>query len=400
MKKFYMLGALALMGSCAFKPGSEEAKSKSLEIMNAEDSLRAQITPRPEANEYSVALSWPKVDAGLTLAVRRKDDTGQIRSLDVIPSGQTAYTDHGAQGGASYTYVLSLIEDRAFQDVASVEVTIPKDLVLTAGSELPSADHGFHRLFLEQDGIYFVHDDARELSFAELISKNSKIVIAPKENVAYPMENGASLTEFKLNLGLGRGVLLVEARGQEGGKGNTGANGDNGGRGGKGRDGESGWRRECLLVNNTIFAPGGPDGPRGPCPKEYYCKQQTGDGGRGGRGEDGKRGGAGSTGGDTPTVLVKVENFAGFEVKPRADPGLGGVGGDGGKGGRGGPGGDPGMRDGQKTCREASRGPRGEDGSIGSHGARGESGKAKPICLAFGQARFGECEGFSEEELL
>jgi hypothetical protein len=399
MKKFYMLSALALMGACAFKPGSEEAKSKTLEIMNSDDSLRAQITPRPEPHEYSVALAWPKVDAGLTLAVRRKEDTGQIRSLDVIPSGQTSYTDHGAQGGVSYTYVLSLIEDNAYQDLASVDVSIPKDLVLAAGSDLPSADHGYHRLFLEQDASYFVRDDAKEIAFAELISKNSKIIIAPKEEVAAPLEIGASISEFKLNLGLGRGVLFVEARGQEGGKGPAGSNGSDGGKGGKGRNGESDYHRECLRVVET-FAPGGPDGPRGPCFKNYYCKHQTGDGRQGGRGEDGKRGGQGASGGNSPRVLVKVENFAGFEVKPQAIPGPGGQGGDGGKGGRGGPGGDPGNRDSQKTCREANRGDRGEDGATGALGPRGESGKASPVCLTFGQARFGQCEGFSEGELL
>ncbi len=398
MKHLIFTGALALMGACAFKPGSDKANSKSFEIMNTENGLQIQVTPRTEPNEYSVALSWPKVEDGLTLAVRRQEVTGQIRSLDVIASGQTTYTDHSAKGGANYTYVLSLIEDTAYRDLASVEVAVPKDLELETGSELPGTDHGFHRLFLEQDGTYFVHDDSKELSFAELISRNSKIIISPKDEVAPPLEAGTALSEFRLNLGLGHGVLHLEARGQEGGKGVTGERGADGGKGGRGHNGESDFTRECLSANGTIFAPGGPDGPRSPCFKNYFCKYQTGDGGRGERGEDGKPGGPGAPGGDSPRLLITVENPLGFEVKPQSIPGSGGQGGDGGKGGHGGPGGDPGSRDARKTCGEGKRGPRGEDGSTGRLGSRGESGKAQPFCLAFGHARFGDCATFEEKK--
>ena len=164
--------------------------------------------------------------------------------------------------------------------------------------------------------------------------------------------NGNTGPDVFLNIGRisGRGLLRINASGQQGGKGGRGGSGGDGGDAGKGGDSKS---------------------------NAFDCRCGGGDGGNGGRGGNGGKGGIGGDGGSGGSIQITP---ATERVRQRLNLIVSG-----GRGGRGGSGGSPGIGGekgrfgrGSRWCsggRTGSSGSRGDNGPTGQAGRTGSNGR-------------------------
>jgi|GEM_PF-5827380 len=149
------------------------------------------------------------------------------------------------------------------------------------------------------------------------------------------------------------GGIVIDFRGQNGGKGGVGQKGGRGGKGGSGRP-----------ASQTLF----------------NCSRGAGDGGTGGaggRGGNGGPGGAGGRGGQVSFFTV-AGNLPALSQRFTVHN-SGGTGGDGGAAGAGGEGGDggPGGQEQRPLCRgNGSQGRKGANGPNGGPGTKGANGAA------------------------
>jgi len=268
------------------------------------------------------------------------------------------------------------------------------DLVVNSTLVLSGVPDKIGRLIFLQDAVLSTDGADIKLVVDEIISHNGKISTLPKSNKPELGASGLSGGSLHIEARTGRGNLTILAEGQNGGEGVKGATGARGPKGPRGNNGEADYELDCLL-SSPISLLFDPDRPRpGPCFKRWYCKRQTGDGGRGGQGARGQTGGAGGNGGESAKVFVQIDDPSQLSISTEVNVGRGGAGGQGGDGGRGGAGGDAGSQDNRKECRRANSGPEGPLGPKGPQGPRGFDADSGPICLVLGSARIGDCRDF------
>ncbi len=268
------------------------------------------------------------------------------------------------------------------------------DLVVNSSLVLSGVPDKIGRLIFLQDAVLSTDGADLKLVVDEIVSHNGKISTLPKSTKPELGAAGLSGGSLHIEARTGKGHLTILAEGQDGGEGIKGTPGSIGPKGPRGNNGEAGYELDCLLSSpiKLLFNLDRPDPPR--CFKRWYCKRQTGDGGRGGQGARGHVGGAGANGGDSAKVFVHIEDPSELSISTEIHVGQGGAGGQGGDGGRGGVGGDGGSQDNRKECRGANSGPEGPHGPKGPQGPRGFDADAGPICLVLGSAKIGECDHF------
>lgn len=265
------------------------------------------------------------------------------------------------------------------------------DLVVNSSLVLNGTPDKIARLIFLQDAVLSTDGADLKLVVDEIISHGGKISTLPTSTKPELGSDGRSGGSLRIEARTGRGHLTILAEGQDGGEGVKGATGARGPKGPRGNIGEAGYELDCLFASpiRKLFHP---DSPR--CFKRWFCKRQTGDGGRGGQGATGSIGGVGGDGGDSAKVFVQIGDPSQLSISTEVKIGQGGAGGQGGDGGRGGEGGDAGSRDSRKECRKANVGPEGSKGHQGPRGPRGFDAEASPVCLVLGSARIGDCDAF------
>jgi hypothetical protein len=268
------------------------------------------------------------------------------------------------------------------------------DLVVNSSLVLNGAPEKIARLIFLQDAVLSTDGADLKLVVDEIISHGGKISTLPISTKPELSADGLSGGSLHVEARTGRGHLTILAEGQSGGEGAKGSSGARGPKGPRGNNGETGREVECMSLGLLSFFPDRP----GPCFPRYYCKRQTGDGGRGGQGHRGGKGSRGGNGGDSAAVFVQIKDPSDLSIATESHVGLGGAGGQGGDGGRGGEGGDAGSQDRAKECRKASSGPEGPRGPTGERGSKGTDGKRNPICLVLGSARIGDCDAFGSRK--
>jgi hypothetical protein len=251
-------------------------------------------------------------------------------------------------------------ESEGEQSIAVAELVVENEYSLPV-PKLQSQQLSIHyeRLVLKPGAQFITQGVNAKIEVDELITEGGTIRSFKADQIAPKSYAGRSGGHLELILGHVTGGLLVEMRGEQGGKGDDGP-----------------------LPNATLKGPTGPTG--GP---ENIVFANSGpivavaakDGGVGFPGLPGFSGGEGKRGGDSGTALIKILEGDESEVKVSKYAGQGGVGGDGGAGGEGGEGGAPGQ---PIISRPYTvQGPRGPQGPQGPVGPTGPAGLLEKVCI-------------------
>ena len=358
------------------------------------------VQPLPEPNRYRVVLSWGADRQPRAWTLHRKDrgETVGATQLATLEGGESTYVDGAVSAGENYSYILGTVDGDNYRIVARTTIQIPRDLEIT-GAQSHQRITGYHRLFLAPGSTLLTQGRALHVEVDEIVSLGGIVSTFLPGATATLGQDGRGGGSIVIRAKRARGVLFIQSRGENGGRGFPGGGGQLGPAGGKGSDGACDRRLVFSWLMNLLI----PEAHAEPRDRdirdpqrrswETYCKTQPGSGLPGGRGLTGETGRPGGRGGDSARVLVEITDPTGFQVRPSTLVGNGGSGGGGGPGGAGGAGGQPGARP-CNECPPASTGPTGSLGPIGSTGATGPTGIEQPICLKLASGVVGDCDRY------
>jgi hypothetical protein len=409
---FFVLVLMMLSGCDATKKGNPEGTVPDANVTKA--NLGAQVVALPEPHKYEVRIKWQKTGGTPPRGwfIRRLDkETGEERSA-FREEQSTSFNDEWVQEGKTYHYTFGTIEDVGGSVVkAETEVTIPKDLEISGRMDLAQVS-GFNRIFFRKNARLITEGQDFTLITNEIYSEDGAVVAIDEPKTAVASHNGRSAGSITVQAKTGSGTLYVVADGENGGSGLIGQTGRVGKKGKEGKIGLATHEIVNVVCNCeqvardlknkmqeggifSIIARAQWEAER----QRHRCISQPTDGYPGDQGGQGTNGGNGGAGGDSAKVFIRIDDPSRLDVKVSAEPGKGGMYGLGGEGGAGWPGGDPGERvlDFFKICQEAKVGPPGPQGQRGLPGKVGADGKRNPVCLIFGDTKYGDCKGFTEE---
>lgn len=283
---------------------------------------------------------------------------------------EDSYNDQNLAENSFYKYEL---REESGSKLASKSIQIPKDFVVNGKTKLPKDYPEFKRLFFATNSILVTEGRSVNWNLNEIRGAEGAMLQSFDDAETAPKgKNGANSGTLFLHVDFLEGDLLIDWRGQNGGRGLQGAPQTK-----RAKPGLNG-------ADSRLMRAG--DG--------YSCRTHGSNGGPGSRGEAGLKGGKGFNGGHLEKIEVTVDKkseysrlFLNYEVGKAGLGGKGGIGGKGGKGGRGG--------DGNMECMSGSQGPMGPRGQSGPVGAEGKKGKfLSGICVTLeGTIVQGPCSG-------
>ena len=338
------------------KPADEIAKKK-----KKNPTFTASVRSTPKPNVYVVVLEWRNVASDPDAwTIDKRDGQIIVAPFSTLAGSVRRLTDLDVIAGKTYTYSLKTDQREDSEPLESVTVTIPKDQEIHGKQELGSLTK-INRLFLYPDSELITQGKEFQLEVNEILSQGGTIEsFAENAAPSIPGSDGKSAESIHIRAKGGTGVLHLIARGENGAQGIPGTAGT------PGAPGKAGF---CWSEASYVF---------------------PGDGGPAG---DGLEGGPGGHGGNSPRVLVEIENPRGLKIVPNKIAGHGGAGGPGGMPGIGGPGG---IKPPYARCMVIGGvGHKGPDGKRGPDGKEGANGITQPICLKLRTMELGDCDAFS-----
>ncbi|MBY0371796.1 hypothetical protein K2X33_14020 [bacterium] len=335
----------ALLALVACAPETERAKEIVPGAATAHQALpELQGKVRPLEKGYEIDLQWKAPGwAAEHWWIQRHSPRSQS-TLARLEGSADRFSDATAEMGIAYRYGLYAEVQGVLSEVASAEVSVPRDWVYATGKQLAAAGT-YGRVFLEEGAVVLTGDQDFELKADAIYSEGGRFESYPENQRAPAGDAGRKAGKITLQAKRFKGVLHVVSRGERGGNGVPGAEGKIGSRGRNGREAH-------FDIGVMRPAPGENGFP-------------------GGRGGPGSTGGAGGRGGDGGAVHLVLDHVEGY-VHPTSLGGAGGAAGKGGAGGKGGPGGSGGKMPSTAQVRVAE----GVDGEVGPTGAPGADGQA------------------------
>ncbi len=251
---------------------------------------------------------------------------------------------------------------------------------LSEDSSEPIVISGYQKFYLQRNDRLITNGRDLIIEVDEIIGGGGKIISFPEgatADVNREGRHGGSITIKARKL---TGYLLLELRGEHGGRGIQGAQGDQGLQGDNGRDMHFVSKEELLGYAQAycLWAQGSRHSDR----RGFPAPTWPANGKPGGKGKTGL---PGMRGGDVPTLEIEIEDFSYHQLQPVIEPGDGGRGGAGGGRGPGGPPGKPGQVVGTTYDQMFLIGKRGERGMgkcshppSAAHGPPGDPGEEGP----------------------
>lgn len=398
---WYLFTVAIILSSCANEVAWEEEVTAPAPLA-VTPSIRAQVTPGEEPNEYAVNLEWGVPSSGKAYLISRTDKNSRHETFSVSSKTPNAFTDTSAVPGDTYHYAVHYMADGVSHQIEAPSVEVPKDLSLSGLHEISSMKVG--RLYLEESAMLVTNGKAVQIDADEIVSEGAAIMAffeigsAKDEASKHP---GA----IRVNARSAKGTLLIDASGKPGPDGRNGKDGATGLPGDPGIDGhdtinpvfktrltQSAYDAECTYFEKNQATQQWTEAERAERSADKYwefpkhvCAVQPTDGKKGGTGNVGEDAGDGEKGGDSASVHVNILQNSEFKVIVLNETGPGGRPGRAGNGGAGGPGGAAGKRDFLRLGRIANDGPTGESGQNGKPGRQGASGAAQPCFVKIGE---------------
>jgi hypothetical protein len=391
----------------AFSPPSPESAARAPVKKNgAPWEFRAAAVPLPQANRYRVEMRWDAPTTGRCLLERQDVVRGERKTLPEIDCARGSHFDDEALAGRRYRYRLHALEPAGPVAESSVELSIPRDLVLRGEHLVPSLA-GVARLFLLRGTRLRTEGQAWRGELDALVAEDAVLETFREDDGKAPAGTaGKAAGAIQLRIRRASGSLRLRLTGQDGGDGFPGV------AGAAGKDGADGKRAvidvapQCFqsfphlaprLSDLLTIAWEGREFPGG-VRRWMRCSVPATHGADGAPGAPGQPGTAGGRGGASPRTLLVVDNGEDFRWSlVAAAGGIGGRGGPGGPGGLGGRGGNAGATDKAGICPKTLPGKDGATGARGADGPSGADGLTEPVCVVVAGSQSGDCEPFQEE---
>jgi hypothetical protein len=389
MKRSIYLAAVifCLTGCMKLKPKDKDNESHDATDVEMTAAVRPSkvsytVLETSEAHQYKVQFNFKEPVS--TVALRKT--VNEKQTVEWIAVRDQVWVDHNVPPGELIKYEFGQITQEKFEKWDEVALRGPQDLIIDKAMSLTdekvlslfSASNNtfildrYYKIYFTKEAVLNLSGKTVKILAHEIYSEGGLIQTFPEGTTAGEGQNGRPGGLVEINVNKAVGLLTVELRGENGGRGLPGPKPDSrlkGPKGNKGIDAVMSGPPPMVGVNDTPVNLG-------------TCNSQPTNGGDGGKGSPGYQGGTGMRGGSSGKLVLRVKDSSEFDLKDSKFAGVGGLGGFGGEGGEGG---DPGEAGNPSSgaftnCTFARNGRPGLKGDNGPQGNTGPSGEIEKTC--------------------